>query len=101
MADREASFAELIEVLRQAQEAVHRELALRQTQEFDREALLRLLAYVRSFADQALSLFRLMANSDPDDVPMEDVAKAHDLVTSFRATEDRIKAVLELGRWGA
>jgi hypothetical protein len=40
-----------------------------------------------------------MANSDPDDVPMEDVAKAHELVTSFRATEDRIKAVLELGRW--
>ena len=63
MADREASFAELIEVLRQAQDAVHRELELRHTQEFDREALLRLLMYVHSFADQALSLFRLMANS--------------------------------------
>jgi hypothetical protein len=52
MAEREASFAELIEVLRQAQDAVHRELELRQAQEFDREALLRLLTYVRSFADQ-------------------------------------------------
>ena len=99
MADREATYAELIEVLRQAQDAVHRELELRQAQEFDREALLRLLTSVRSFADQALSLFRLMANSDPDDVPMEKVTKPHELVTSFRATEDRIKAALELGRW--
>ena len=99
MADREANFEELIEVLRQARHAVHRELELRQRQEFNREALLRLLTYVRSFADQALSLFRLMANSDPDDVPMEQVAKAHELVTSFRATEDRVRAVLELGRW--
>ena len=99
MANREASFAELIEVLRQAQDAVHRELELRQTEEIGREALLRLLTYVHSFADQALSLFRLMANSDPDDVPMEEVAKAHELVTSFRATEDRIKAMLKLGRY--
>ena len=99
MANREASFAELIEVLRQAQDAVHRELELRQTEEIDREALLRLLRSVRSFADQALSLFRLLANSDPDDVSMAEVAKAHELVTSFRATEDRIGAMLNLGRW--
>ena len=99
MADREASFAELIEVLRQAQEAVHRELALRQTQEFDREALLRLLASVRSFADQALSLFRLMANSDPDDVSMVEITKANELATSFLETEDRIEAMIERGRW--
>ena len=99
MADREATYAELIEVLRQAQDAVHRELELRQTQEFDREALIRLLTSVRSFADQALSLFRLMANSDPDDVPMEEVAKAHELAVSFSETEDRIEAMLERGWW--
>ena len=95
MAEREANFAALIGVLRQAQDAVHRELELLQAQEFDREALIRLLTSVRSFADQAMSLFMMMADIGSDEASTREVG---DLAESFLATEDLIEMALGLHR---
>jgi hypothetical protein len=87
--------AQLLAILRQAHGAVQEELRVRQAQDLDREALLRLLDAVRSFADQAQSLFIMMTDSGADEAATMEVK---DLATSFWAAEDRIEAVLGLDR---
>ena len=90
-----ADFQELIAILRQARDAVRDELELRQTHDPDNEALLRLLTSVRSFADQAQSLFMMMTGSGADEVLTQEVS---DLTESFWATEDLIELALGLDR---
>ena len=95
MPELEAGFQELTAILRQARDAVRDELELRRTQETDNEALLRLLTSVRSFADQAMSLFMMMADIGSDEASTREVG---DLAESFSATEDLIKLALGLDR---
>ena len=94
MPGREADFQELIAILRQARDTVRDELELCRAQETDNEALLRLLTSVRSFADQAMSLFMIMADIGTDEALMREVG---DLAESFSATEDLIELALGLG----
>jgi hypothetical protein len=85
--------AQLLAILRQADDAVREELTVRQAQDTDKEALLRLLEAVRSFADQAQSLFIMMRDNGADQAPTMEVK---DLASSFWATEDHIEALLWL-----
>ena len=94
MPEIEADFREMIAILRQARDAVRDELELRRTHDLDNEALLRLLTSVRSFADQAQSLFMMMTDSDSDEASTLEVS---DLAESFWATEDLIELALGLG----
>ena len=95
MAELGADFQDLIAILRQAQDAVRDELELHQAQEMDSKALLRLLTSVRSFADQAMSLFMMMTDIGSDEASTREVG---DLAESFSATEDLIEMALGLGQ---
>ena len=66
MPELEAGIQELIAIRRQARDAVRDELELRRTHDPDDKALLRLLTSVRSFADQAKSLFIMMTDRDAE-----------------------------------
>ena len=94
MPELEADFQELIAILRQARDAVRQKFELRETQDPDNGALLRLLTSVRSFADQAQSLFIVMADSGADEASTMEVS---DLTAAFWATEDLIELALGLG----
>jgi hypothetical protein len=91
----EAGFQELIAILRQARDAVRDELELRQAQEMDSEALVRLLTSARSFADQAQSLFIMMTDSGSDEASTTAVSE---FAESFWATEDLIELALGIDR---
>lgn len=67
------------------------ELDLRQAQDSDIKAFQRLLAAMRSFADQAESLFVLRTDSGSDEASRMEV---NDLARSFWAAEDLIEIVL-------
>ena len=95
MPELEADFQELIAILRQARDAVREELELRRAQASDDQALLRLLTSVRSFADQAESLFIMMTDSGTDEASTLEV---NDLAAAFWATEDLIELALGLSR---
>ena len=95
MPELDANFQELIAILRQARDAVRDELELRRAQEVDNEALQRLLTSVRSFADQAESLFIMMTDKDAEKGLRVEVS---DLAKSFWATEDLIELALGLDR---
>ncbi|CAA9393643.1 MAG: hypothetical protein AVDCRST_MAG15-584 [uncultured Rubellimicrobium sp.] len=94
MPELDADLQELIAILRQARDAVRDELELRQADDPNNEALLRLLTSVRSFADQAMSLFMMMADIGSDEASTREVG---DLAESFSATEDLIELALGLG----
>ena len=93
MPELEAGFQELTAILREARDAVRKELELRQAQDVDNEALLRLLTAVRSFADQAESLFIMMTDRDAEKALRVEVS---DLAKSFWATEELIEMDLGL-----
>lgn len=87
---------ELITTLREARIAVSNELEpLVEVQAADRETLLRILASVRSFGDQAGSLYDMLIARDADEVWIEE---AEDLHHFFRSTEEQIAAMFEAGQ---
>ena len=95
MAELEADFQELIAILRKARVAVREEIELLQGQETDNEAYQRLLTAVRSFGDQAQSLFVIMVDRGADEASWRE---ASDLAALFRAIEDLIQKVLALNK---
>ena len=96
MAEMEPLFQELIATLRDARTAVNSELEpLVEAQAADKETLLRIPTSVRSFGDQAGSLYDMLIARDADAAWIEE---AEDLHHFFRSTEEQIAAMVGTGR---
>ena len=96
MADMDGPFAEMIETLREAKQAVDSELREIEGARFlDRDRLARVEESARGFEEQVNSLAEMMTNQGATQELLEEV---EDLFDFFRQIEERAEAIIEKGQ---